>query len=114
MATGKPSFRVYDRFLNDQAGNFLTQNSGSKIDFLYVHALLNAVVSECLIRVKNTTQNITADSLDSIPIVLGTPEEINEIENRQQRLENDYCQEKKKDKPQTKRKYLSNICLIKH
>lgn len=79
VATGKPSFRWYEGFLNDQAGNFLTQNGGSSLDFSYVHALLNSVISECLIRVKNTTQNITADSLDAIPVVLGDAEMIHEI-----------------------------------
>lgn len=79
VATGKPSFRLYEGFLNDQAGNFLTQNKGSKLNFSYVHALLNSVISECLIRVKNTTQNITADSLDAIPVILGDDEMIKEI-----------------------------------
>ena len=69
VSTGKPSFRVYDGFLNDQAGNFLTQNAESIFSFTYVLALLNSVVSEHLIRVKNTTQNITADALDAIPIL---------------------------------------------
>ena len=69
VSTGKPSFRVYDGFLNDQAGNFLTQNDGGSFDFSYILALLNSAVSEHLIRVKNTTQNITADALESIPVL---------------------------------------------
>ena len=79
VATGKPSFRVYEGFLNDQAGNFLTQNEGSTIDFNFVLALLNSVVSEHLIRVKNTTQNITADALDAIPVLTGSKEVFSQI-----------------------------------
>lgn len=69
VSTGKPSFRVYEGFLNDQAGNFLTQNLDSTVSFTYILALLNSVVSEHLIRVKNTTQNITADALNAIPVL---------------------------------------------
>ena len=79
VATGKPSFRMYDGFLNDQAGNFLTQNESSTVDLYYLLGLLNSVVSEYLIRAKNTTQNITADSLEAIPVVIGTDSQVNEV-----------------------------------
>lgn len=79
VATGKPSFRLYEGFLNDQAGNFLTQNDDCRIDLFYLLGLLNSVVSEYLIRAKNTTQNITADSLDAIPVVIGSDSQVNEV-----------------------------------
>ena len=69
VATGKPSFRVYDGFLNDQAGNFLTLNVASKEDGKWLLGLLNSTVAAYLLKVKNTTQNITADALNAVPIV---------------------------------------------
>jgi type II restriction/modification system DNA methylase subunit YeeA len=80
VATGKPSFRFYEGFLNDQAGNFLTQNETSKVSIEFIFGLVNSVVSEYLIRVKNTTQNITADSLDAIPVVMCNGETLSRIE----------------------------------
>lgn len=79
VATGKPSFRIYEGFLNDQAGNFLTQNDDANVDIFYLLGLLNSNVGEYLIRVKNTTQNITADSLDAIPVVMGDESQIEEV-----------------------------------
>ena len=69
IATGKPSFRFFNKFINDQAGNFLTENTDMLYSLPYIMALLNSVVGEYLIKVKKTTQNITADALNAVPVV---------------------------------------------
>ena len=74
IATGKPSFRVFEGFINDQAGNFLTLNDCSTYSNEWILGLLNSTVSEYLIEVKNTTQNITADALNCIPLVVVSAE----------------------------------------
>jgi hypothetical protein len=66
LTSGYPSFRYFEDFLNDQAGNFLTlKGKGSVLNTL---AFLNSKVARYFLEIKSQTLNITADEINSIPI----------------------------------------------
>lgn len=67
LTSSDPTFRIYENFINDQAGNYLIANSQSETFFLL--ALLNSKIGKYFIQLKNQTLNITADELNAIPII---------------------------------------------
>lgn len=66
LTSGSPSFRFYEGFINDQAGNFIVPRKGFEIKQLI--GLLNSKVSKYFIDIKSQTLNITAEEINSIPI----------------------------------------------
>lgn len=67
LSSANLAFRVYDGFINDQAGNYFIINNDSEYSLLI--ALLNSKVAGYFKSIKNNTLNITADDLLSIPII---------------------------------------------
>lgn len=67
LTSGKLSFRLYEDFINDQAGNYFVVNDNKNYYSLF--ALLNSYVTAYFKSIKNTTINITADDLLSIPVL---------------------------------------------
>lgn len=65
LTSGKPSFRIYENCLNDQAGNYFVHNgTGSN---MYVLGMLNSYVAEYFISIKGNTLNITAEDFTALP-----------------------------------------------
>ena len=77
LTIGKPSFRKYEDFLNDQAGNFFIVNNMADYDCLF--ALFNSCLLEYFKEIKNNTVNITAEDLTTIPFL---PQNTVDISNR--------------------------------
>lgn len=67
LTSGNLSFRIYEDFINDQAGNFFIVKDNENYEMLL--ALLNTKVATYFKQIKNTTINITADDLLSIPVI---------------------------------------------
>lgn len=66
LTSGSPSFRIYDGFINDQAGNYIVPKKETSLDNLI--GLLNSKVAKYFMDIKSQTLNITADEINSIPI----------------------------------------------
>ena len=77
LTIGKPSFRSYFDFLNDQAGNYFILKNDS--DYNQLLALFNSCILEYFKELKNITVNITADDISTIPFVVGNNIKINEL-----------------------------------
>lgn len=67
LTSGKLSFRLYEDFINDQAGNYFVVNDDK--NYFSLLALLNSYVTTYFKSIKNTTINITADDLLSVPVL---------------------------------------------
>lgn len=67
LTHGKISFRYYEGFINDQAGNYFVVNQEDNYSFIL--ALLNSSVANYFKSIKNNTLNITADDLLNIPVI---------------------------------------------
>ena len=67
LTSGNLSFRIYEDFINDQAGNFFIVKDNENYEMLL--ALLNTKVATYFKQIKNTTINITGDDLLSIPVI---------------------------------------------
>ncbi|MDA3788175.1 MAG: BREX-1 system adenine-specific DNA-methyltransferase PglX, partial [Desulfobacula sp.] len=68
LTSGMASFRYFEGFINDQAGNYIVSKKNKKV--LCLLPFLNSKVANQLIQIKNQTLNITADDINSIPIAL--------------------------------------------
>ena len=68
LTSGKLSFRCYEHFFNDQAGNFIIVDNEKYYDGIL--ALLNSVVSIFYKNIKNNTLNVTAEDLMSTPVII--------------------------------------------
>ncbi len=66
LTSAIPTFRIYEGFLNDQAGNFFIVKDDK---FYYLLALLNSKLLVYFKNIKNVTLNITAEDLLSVPFV---------------------------------------------
>ena len=74
LTSGKPSYRSYNDFLNDQAGNYFIVN---QLGYYYILlGFLNSKVSYYFKSIKNNTLNITADDLITIPFLFCNIEKI--------------------------------------
>lgn len=62
------TFRVFEDFLNDQAGNYFILNEG--VDFDTMLSFMNSKIASFFKRIKNRTLNITSDDLMSIPYLM--------------------------------------------
>lgn len=67
LTSGNLSFRIYEDFLNDQAGNFLICNSDELVK--YSLGLVNSKVLDYFKSIKNNTLNITSDDIMSTPFL---------------------------------------------
>ena len=67
LTSGAPSFRIYNKSYNDQAGNYLTTKMPME-DVKEYLGFLNSKVSKYYLSLKSQTLNITADEINSIPI----------------------------------------------
>lgn len=76
LTIGKPSFRSYRDFLNDQAGNYFIVNDNN--NYYYLLGLLNSCVLEYFKEIKNNTVNITAEDLSTIPFLEGNYNDVDE------------------------------------
>lgn len=63
------TFRIFEDFLNDQAGNFFIINDG--VNFETMLSFMNSKIATYFKRIKNRTLNITSDDLMSIPYLMG-------------------------------------------
>lgn len=77
LTSGKPSFRIYEDFINDQAGNYFILKDEKYFSLLF--AFLNTGVLYYFKNIKNNTVNITADDLITVPIPLNHIEEIDNL-----------------------------------
>lgn len=77
LTIGKPSFRTFDDFLNDQAGNFFILNDERYFDSLF--GLFNSCVLGYFKEIKNNTVNITAEDITTIPFINRDSETIRKI-----------------------------------
>jgi type II restriction/modification system DNA methylase subunit YeeA len=66
LTSGNPSFRIYEGFLNDQAGNYIVPIQ--KSDVYVLMYLLNSKIGRYFITIKNQTFNITSEEINTIPI----------------------------------------------
>lgn len=67
LTSKKLSFRCYEGFINDQAGNFFIVKKD--YDYVNILALLNSPIGNYFKSIKNNTFNITAEDLLSIPVI---------------------------------------------
>ena len=67
LTSTTPTFRVYENFINDQAGNYFIVNNDDKYNYLL--GLLNSRLLGFFKDIKNVTLNITADDLLSVPFI---------------------------------------------
>lgn len=77
LASERLSFRTYEDFLNDQAGNFFIIKD--KNNYLYLLGILNTNIANYIKSLKNQSLNITAEDLESIPIIVEQKKEIDDI-----------------------------------
>lgn len=77
LASERLSFRTYEDFLNDQAGNFFIIKN--KNNYLYLLGILNTNIANYIKSLKNQSLNITAEDLESIPIIVEQKKEIDDI-----------------------------------
>jgi hypothetical protein len=68
LTSGSPSFRVYENFINDQAGNFIVSRNDANVNDLL--GVLNSKIGKYFIELKSQTLNITADEINSVPIII--------------------------------------------
>lgn len=67
LTSGALSFRIYEDFINDQAGNFLFVKND--LDFTVVFLILNSKISKHFLNLINPTLNITVDNIKIIPVL---------------------------------------------
>ncbi|WP_051259538.1 BREX-1 system adenine-specific DNA-methyltransferase PglX [Epilithonimonas tenax] len=67
LTSGSLSFRIYEDFINDQAGNFLFVKNDN--DFDLILSVLNSKISKYFLNIINPTLNITVDNIKIIPVL---------------------------------------------
>ena len=78
LTAGSLSFREYEGFINDQAGNYFI-NIDEKYNFESALALLNSKITQYCIDMKNTGLNTTASDFTALPIILFEDKDVKNI-----------------------------------
>ena len=78
MTAGSLSFREYEGFINDQAGNYFI-NIDEKYNFESALALLNSKITQYCIDMKYTGLNTTASDFTALPIILFEDKDVKNI-----------------------------------
>lgn len=85
LTSGPVSFRRFNNFINDQAGNYFVKTNN--IPFTHALALLNSKIAPFCISIKNSTLNITAEDFRAIPICLPIDETEQHLDKIEQKCE---------------------------